>query len=432
MSDESKTGLVRVIGRWTLAGLVLNSAIGSSVFGLPSLISEHVGRAAPVAYLLAGVGVAAIMACFAEVGSQFREAGGPYLYAREAFGRFAGIQIAWVTWLVRLTAAAANTNLFVIYLAEFWPAAATGIPRVLFSTLVLAVLMVINYRGVRSGARMSNVFILAKLAPLTLAAILGLTYFRGGVTSMNLPSAGNLLSSSFGPWMDAILIVVFAYGGFEAGLFAMGEAKDPRRDVPFALLTGFVVMLVLYTLIQIGVQAGLSAPELSKRPLADAVGSLLGRWGAVFIAVGALVSISGYLGAMMLSVPRLTFALAEQRDFPPIFGRIHPRFRTPYLSVLIFGALVWALALGGSFKWNVTLSAVARLLTYGSTCGAVIALRRKNPDASALRLPAGNWIGIAGVLFSLSMATRMDRVALVVMSVTFVIALANWLWARNK
>lgn len=432
MPDETKAGLVRVIGRWTLAGLVLNSAIGSGIFGLPSLVSEQVGRAAPLAYLLAALGVAVIMACFAEVGSQFREAGGPYLYTREAFGRFAGIQIAWATWLVRLTAAAANTNLFVTYLAEFWPSASRGVPRLLVMTLLLAVPLAINYRGVKSGARMSNVFIIAKLMPLTLAAILGLIFIRGGLSSMPLHPHAILASSSLGSWMDAILVLVFAYGGFEVGLFPMGEAKNPRRDVPFALLVGFAVMLVLYVLIQIGVQAGLAAPELSKRPLADAAGILAGRWAAVLITIGALVSIYGYLGAMMLNVPRLTYALAERKDFPSFFGRIHSRFRTPFLSVLTFGVLVWALALAGSFKWNVTLSAVARLLTYGATCGALIALRKKTPEVSALRLPAGKWIAIAGVIFSVTIATRMDRTALAIMAVTLLIALVNWALVRER
>ena len=432
MPEETKTGLVRVIGRWTLVGLVLNSAIGSGIFGLPSLVSEHVGRAAPLAYLVAAVGVAVIMACFAEVGSQFREAGGPYLYTREAFGRFAGIQIAWVTWLVRLTGAAANTNLFATYLAEFWPSAARGVPRLLVMTMLLAVPLAINYRGVKSGARMSNMFIIAKLMPLTLAAILGLIFIRGGLAAMPLHSHEVFASSSLGSWMDAILVLVFAYGGFEVGLFPMGEAKNPRRDVPFALLVGFAVMLVLYTLIQIGVQAGLAAPELSKRPLAAAAGILAGRWAAVFIAIGALVSIYGYLGAMMLNVPRLTFALAERKDFPSFFAWIHPRFRTPYLSVLIFGVLVWALALAGSFEWNLTLSAVARLLTYGATCAALIPLRKKTPEVSALRLPAGKWVAIAGVIFSVTIATRMDRTALAIVAVTLLIALGNWALVRER
>lgn len=428
MAEETKPGLVRAIGRWTLAGLVLNAAIGSGIFGLPSLVSEHVGRAAPLAYLLAALGVGIIMACFAEVGSQFREAGGPYLYTREAFGRFAGIQIAWVAWLVRLTAAAANTNLFITYLSEFWPSASERFYRLLVITLVLGIPAAINYRGVKSGARMSNFFIIAKLLPLTFFALVGFAFFRAGLPSL-FPSVSG---APVGAWLDAILVLVYAYGGFEVGLFPMGEAKDPRRDVPFALLVGFVVMVALYMLIQIGVQAGLAAPETSERPLADAASVLVGRWGGAFITLGALISIYGYLGAMMLNVPRLTYALAERQDFPPFFARVHSDFRTPHVSIIIFCALVWALSLAGSFKWNLILSAVARLFTYAATCAALIPLRRKISGESAFRLPAGKWLAVAGTAFCLVMVTRMDLSALIVVAVTFTAGLANWLWVRQR
>src|SRR5437867_8511099 len=135
MRSEPQPSLVRGIGRWSLVALVLNSIIGSGVFGLPSLIAGLVGGAAPLAYVAAAAGMGVIMACFAEVASRFREAGGPYLYARVAFGRFAGIEIAWLTWLARLTAAAGNANLFVIYLSEFWPQAKERVPRIIILTL---------------------------------------------------------------------------------------------------------------------------------------------------------------------------------------------------------------------------------------------------------------------------------------------------------
>jgi len=424
MTTEKQAGLVRAIGRWTLAGLVLNATIGSGIFGLPSVVSAQMGRAAPWAYLVAAAGVGVIMACFAEVGSRFREAGGPYLYAREAFGRFAGIQVAWVAWLVRLTAAAANANLFVIYLAEFWPAASERLPRLLILTLLVGFLAAVNYRGVKSGARVSNFFIVAKLLPLTLFALLGLIFLRAGATAS--PS-----SASPGAWLDAVLVLVFAYGGFEAALFPMGEAKDPRRDVPFALFTGLAVMTVLYTLVQIGVQAGLAAPQTTDRPLAAAAAGIVGAWGAVLMTVGALVSVYGYLGSMMLNVPRLTFALAERADFPPFFARVHPRFRTPHISIVAFALMVWGLAVAGTFRWNVTLSAVARLFTYAPTCAAVLAFRKKRPDQAAFLMPAGKLAAVLGVAFSLMLVTRMGWSELMIVAVTFALASLNWIWARR-
>jgi amino acid transporter len=424
LTREKQGGLVRAIGRWTLAGLVLNATIGSGIFGLPSVVSGYVGRAGPWAYLAAAAGVGVIMACFAEVGSRFGEAGGPYLYAREAFGRFAGIQVAWVAWLVRLTAAAANANLFVIYLAEFWPAASQRLPRLSVLTVLVGLLALVNYRGVKSGARISNFFIVAKLVPLALFALLGMMLFRAGAPSSPAPHGS-------GAWLDAVLVLVFAYGGFEAALFPMGEAKDPRRDVPFALFTGLAVMTVLYTLIQIGVQAGLPAPQTTDRPLAAAAAGIVGTWGAAFMTLGALISVYGYLGSMMLNVPRLTFALAERADFPRFFARVHARYRTPHVSIVLFAVMVWGLAVAGTFRWNVTLSAVARLFTYAPTCAAVFTLRRKSPDQAAFLMPAGKWVAALAVAFSLLLVTRMGWSEVIIVVVTLAVALLNWLWARR-
>ena len=171
MTQTSQAGLVRAIGRWSLAALVVNSMISSGVFGLPTLISRLVGTASPWAYLFAAAGTGVIMACFAEVSSRFTESGGAYLYTRVAFGPFVGILMAWFAWLVRLTAAAANANLFAIYFSEFWPTAKDPIPRFLILTALLGLLAVVNYRGVRGGVWLSNFFTVAKLLPLAIFII---------------------------------------------------------------------------------------------------------------------------------------------------------------------------------------------------------------------------------------------------------------------
>src|SRR5438034_7411137 len=166
MPQTAQPTLVRAIGRWSLAALTINCIIGSGVFGLPSVISGLVGNAGPFAWLFASAGTALVMACFAEVASRFDQTGGVYLYARMAFGRTTGIAIAWLGWLARLTAAAANANLFVIYLAEFWPSAKTPLPRLFILTLLLTVLAAVNYIGVRQGTILSNIFTAGKLLTL--------------------------------------------------------------------------------------------------------------------------------------------------------------------------------------------------------------------------------------------------------------------------
>src|ERR1700731_4100698 len=143
------TGLVRAIGRWSLAALAVNSIIGSGIFGLPSTVAALLGKRSIAGVVIAGAAIGIIMACFAEVASQFTQAGGPYLYARTAFGRLIGIETGWILWLARLTASAAGANLFVIYLAEFWPQAKEPGLRFAILSLLVGILAMINLRGVR-------------------------------------------------------------------------------------------------------------------------------------------------------------------------------------------------------------------------------------------------------------------------------------------
>jgi amino acid transporter len=192
-----------------------------------------------------------------------------------------------------------------------------------------------------------------------------------------------------------------------------------------------VAVTILFCAIQYVVVAVLPGAAVTDRPLAAAARQFAGTTGAALISAGALISVYGYLTAQLLHTPRLTFALGEKGDFPRFFARIHPRYRTPHISILAFAGIVWCLAAAGSFTWNVFLSSVGRLFIYGFTCAALPVLRRKHPDASAYRLPAGNLLAVFGVLFMVLLASRMSRGEGIVILVTMAIAFANWLWARN-
>ncbi len=430
METRESPRLVRALGRWSLTALVINSIIGSGIFGLPSIAAEYVGRWSPLAYLLAACGAGVIMACFAEVASQFSEAGGPYLYAREAFGRFLGIEIGWFTWLVRLTASAAAGNLFTNYLAEFWPEVKAPGVRLGVLALLIGILAVVNVRGVKSGAVVSNAFTMAKLLPLVAFAVAGVVFVLLRPPVLPPVSPGN--APTVRDWLNGVLVVLFAYGGFEGALVPMSEAKDPRRDAPFALYAALATTTLLFCAIQVVVVAVLPTAAITDRPLAAAASQFWGRAGALLISAGALVSVTGYLSAQMLHAPRLTFALAERRDFPSIFARIHPRYRTPHASILVLAAIVWTLAAVGNFKWNVLLSSVGRLFAYGIVCASLPVLRRKRPAAPAYRLPAGNFFAAAGVLFMLALASQMGRGEWAAILITMAVALVNWLWVRRQ
>ena len=421
--------LVRAIGRWSLAALMLNTMIGSSIFGLPSLIAAHLGRFSPAGYLVAFAGVAVIAACLAEVASQFQEAGGPYLYARAAFGPFVGIQIGWLTWLARISAASAVANLFTSYLTAFVPAVGAPLLRFLVIAVLLSFLAAMNYRGVSSGNRLSNLFTVTKLVLLT-------AFVVGGFAALALHPSVRVVPigvpASAGDWLDAVILMVYSYGGFEAALFAAGEARNPRNDAPAALLIALVTATCLFIAVQYVVIHTLANPAATGTPVVDSARQFLGPIGVVLVMMGTLVSTYGYLSANMLHTPRVTFAMAQQGEFPKLFAAIHPRFCTPYISIVVFAALLTVFSVAGNFRWNAMLSAVARMFMYGSIAAALPVLRRKQPQAASFRLPGGVFFAVLALLFSAVLITRMHFGELVVVSVTFALGALNWYWTRRR
>jgi APA family basic amino acid/polyamine antiporter len=421
-----QTGLVRAIGRWSLAALAVNSVIGSGIFGLPATVAGLLGKRSVVGVLIAGAAMGVIMACFAEVASQFSGAGGPYLYARKAFGRLTGILVGWMLYLAQTAAPAANANLFVIYLGEFWPAANAKWPRFVILTLLVGLLALINIRGARQGTAVSNVFTVAKILPLLMVISAGAV-----VTIIHPTPWGAAASMPAGVWMKAMVLLIFAYGGFESALAPLSEAKNPARDTPFALLVALIACALIYTLVQWVVVGVLGPGATMNRPLAEVARFTMGNRGASLVAIGALVSVYGYLSAKLLAMPRVTFALAEEGDLPSVFRTVSPKFHTPWFSILFYAAAVWGLAVAGNFAWNVTLSVVARLFYYAVICAALIALRRKQPSVAGFRLPGGPALAVLGIGIALALATQVDLTKSVILAATLLAAILNWIWARR-
>jgi len=389
-------------------------------------VAGLLGKRSVLAVLIAGAAMGVIMACFAEVASQFSEAGGPYLYARVAFGRLMGILVGWMLYLAQAAAPAANANLFVIYLAEFWPGAKGTWPRFVILTFLVGVLALINARGARQGTAVSNVFTVAKILPLLMVISAG-----AAVTIIHpapWSASGTLPGSA---WMKAMVLLFFAYGGFESAMAPMGEAKNPGRDAGFALFVALIACTVIYALVQWVVVGVLGPGATTDRPLAEVARITMGNRGAALVALGALVSVYGYLGAKLLGMPRVTFALAKGGDLPQLFAAVGPRFHTPWFSILFYATAVWGLAMVGNFVWNVTLSVVARLFYYAAVCAALIALRRKQPLANGFRLPGGPVLAALGVGITVVLATQVDLSKSLILAATFGAAVLNWAWARR-
>jgi basic amino acid/polyamine antiporter, APA family len=417
-------GLVRTIGRWTMAALMLNTIIGASIFGLPSLLAARLGALSPLGYLIAALGIGAIAACLAEVASQFRDAGGPYLYARTCFGPFAAIQIGWLNWLSRILASAAAADLFVSYLRQFYPAAEAWAVRAFILSVLVGFLAVVNYLGVSSGARLSNFFTISKLSILLLFMAAGAVaiLFHPGVRVT--PPA---MAASRSDWLNAVLLMINSYGGFEAAFLVSAEARDPRRDGPIALL----IAITTATFLNIGVQYivihTLANSATSAKPVADAALQFMGPFGALLMAAGALISVCGYLGASMLHTPRLTFAMGEQGDFPRIFAAVHPRFHTPHVSIAAYAVLLVAFSIAGNFQWNATLSAVSRLVIYASIAAALPVLRSSRPNADAFRLPGAVFFVVLAIAFAGTLVTKIQAGGLTILGITSLLAFLNWM-----
>jgi amino acid transporter len=329
-----------------------------------------------------------IVLCFAEVGSRFTETGGPYLYAREAFGPTAGFTIGWLMWIARITAFAANTNILLNYMSLFWPEVASGPVRTACICALTLVLASINLAGVRDVAVATNLFAAGKLIPLALLIVVGSFHLDARSFALGAPPSAGAFSS-------AMLLLVYAYTGFEMAVIPAGEIRDPRRILPSAILTGIAITAVFYILIQvvcIGTLPGLTA---SDRPLADAAGRFLGLTGAAIISVGAAISIAGNLNVVVLAASRLPYAMARRGELPPFLGLVHQRFHTPHAAILLTCALMLTLTLAGSFLYATTISVLARLLIYGTTCAALPVLRKRaGTPPAAFRAPAGGPVSL--------------------------------------
>jgi amino acid transporter len=207
----------------------------------------------------------------------------------------------------------------------------------------------------------------------------------------------------------AILLVIYIFTGFESGLVAAGEARDPRRDMPRALMAALLVCGLMYALVQAVSIAAVPALAAAQRPLVEVAGVLMGRWGAIVLTAGVIVSVGGHLVSSMFAVPRMTYRLAIDGQLPSWFGTVHPIFRTPVWSIVFFGAISFALAATGGFVWLAGLSVVTRIPAYLCCVAAVPRLKRHYGGApTALRLPGGNIVPLLAAAVCIGLLTQVS------------------------
>ena len=372
--EESK--LVRGLGRWDLTAIAINTIIGTGIFILPAKVTGLIGSYSLFAFILCAVIVAFIVLCFAEVSSRFQSTGGMYLYAKEAFGSVVGFEVGWLYWVVRVATFAANCNALLIYLGFFIPGANQGYTRIALITGVVILITTVNILGVRESAIMTNIFTVGKIVPLLVFAAVGMFFIQ--------PENFNFAETpSYPKFAEAVLLLIYAYVGFEAAAIPAGETKDPQKSIPFGLFTALGFCTILFLIIQIVAIGTLPEIAASERPLADAAARFMGGFGGMFIAVGALISILGNLNGGFLASSRIPFAMAEQRELPQIFAHTHEKTKTPVYSIILTSVVILILTIQSSFFTAVTIATITRLLVYATTCLALPVFRRRKdiPEA---------------------------------------------------
>jgi amino acid transporter len=394
-SPPSSPALVRAVSRWEIVGLSINDVIGSGVYLLPAAAAALLGATSVWAVVLAGFAVLLLVLCFAEASSHFDQPGGGYLYTREAFGRFIGFEVGWMTWLARVASVASLSNGLALATAFLWPAAAEGTGRTLVITLPLLLLTWINVVGVKQGARAAVFLTIAKTLPLVFFIVVGIFFVDWSrVVAFEAPRAGVM--------GEAALLLLFAYAGFENSPAAAGEYRNPQRDVPFALLTMILIVTLLYTAVQVVALGTLPGLAESESALAEAASLFTGQWGGLLMTIGAIISIAGNVGNTTLIGPRYLFAIARDGFGPRPLAQVHPKYHTPAAAIVTQSAVSLVLALSGSFVQLAMLSVIARLFTYIGTAAAVPVLRKRYPAREgAFRLPGGALIPVASLLICL-------------------------------
>jgi amino acid transporter len=429
LAETAEAGLIRGIRRWDLVAIAINGIIGAGIFGLPSKVFSLIGSYSLIAFVVCAIVVTLFILCFAEVGSRFETTGGPYLYAREAFGPTVAFEIGWLIWLARVTAFAANCNLLVAYLGYFVPTAASPVWRASIIILVVATLTAINVFGVRQAAIVSNLFTIGKLIPLIIFIAVGLFFLNHQAFVLGpRPTTG--------AFSQSVLLLIYAFTGFEMAAIPAGEVRDPKRNLPHALLIAIAVVAVLYILIQIVCVGTLPELAQSQRPLADAGMRFMGAAGGAIISAGAIISITGNLNVLVLSGSRVPFAMAEQQQLPSLIAKVHRRFSTPHVAILITTALMLVLTLKSSFVAALTISAIARLVTYGATCLSLPVFRhRSDAPSAAFRLRGGNVIAALSLILAgwlLTSARKEARAAAIAAAVGLLIYFAYRFYSRRR
>lgn len=387
--------LRRDIGKIGIATIAMNGVIGSGIFALPAVAIAQAGYFSPWAFILCGLLIMTVALTLARIASFFEQTGGPIVYTTQAFGRFVGFQTGLLIYVSRVAAIAASANLIVSYAVPLWAPLVDGIPRALAVIAYISFATALNAAGVRAGMSVLYLISTFKLLPLVLLILIGLPDIEWArVAGAEILPAGRL--------GESMLVLMYAFIGFEFSLINAGETRDARSTIPRTLVGTVAAVSVCYALIQlVAVSVG---PDLgsSATPLVDLSRRMMGPMGALLLGIGVLFSIGGGSLTSLLTAPRLTFALARDGSMPAWLGHVNDRTHVPVNSILFCGAFSILLAVSQQFVWLATLSTFVRLLSYALCIAALPRIERTVvARPKQFRLVGGPTIPMAAFLLTL-------------------------------
>jgi len=376
MSDPQPTqavaedaGLRREIGFFGSAFLSFNGVVGAGIFALPASLYAQFGAFSPWLFPAFALLVLIVAVPFARVAACFPMSGGPVVYGA-TFGPLASFQLGWLYYVARASALAANANVFLTYVAAFWPGLGSGVPRAMAIALLCGALTFINIVGVRRAIRLLDALTVLKATPLIVMALAGLAVAAGPFEwPTALPQLGQV--------EVAALLVLYAFVGFENSAVPAGETADPQRTIPRAMIVTVIATAALYFIVQLSYVAVMEPGAGGDAPMVEFGRTVAGPIGALVLTAAALFSLGGNLSANMTATPRATFALARDGLLPRWFGMVSARFHTPANSILFMGVLTALLAISSSFVWLAVVSTLARLIVYSASIAALPKARRR-------------------------------------------------------
>ncbi|MEM8726868.1 MAG: APC family permease [Pseudomonadota bacterium] len=375
MADDNNPP--RTVGFLGTALFPLNGMIGAGIFALPAVLVAAVGSFAPWMMLIGGILFMPLALCYAWMASRFEHSGGSVLYGEAAFGRFVGFQAGWARYASAIVTAAANMHVMVAYLAALFPALGGPVTAPLAVAAGLAIITVINLYGMRASVGTLGLMTAIKLLPL--GALVLSAFFAGG-------ELGAVTLPEFSQVETVILLTFYAFIGFEGVIEAAGEFKHPKRDVPRAILTmvsgvTLLYMAIIWAFLMIG-------PEHADEgnALAGVAGVSMGQLGSLAIVIAASFSIGANNFASGVALPRLSFGMAQRGMLPRWFEYVHPRYQTPFNSILFYGVLAVLFGLWEGFEVLAVAGTLVRLLTYIVTCLALPVLEHRDGRIVPLHL----------------------------------------------